>query len=74
MKSDRGQKSFTKKQFSIFNIQILTNHSLSFAWSADENYGRAVLNQYKSQDSLHRYSRVYEHLSNDIAKENWVSF
>uniref|UniRef100_A0A8C8AI83 Uncharacterized protein n=1 Tax=Otus sunia TaxID=257818 RepID=A0A8C8AI83_9STRI len=36
--------------------------------SADENYGRAVLSQYKSQDSLHRYSTVFEHLSNDIAK------
>lgn len=62
-------ESFAKKKISIFNI-----HCFSFALSADENYGRAVLNQYKSQDSLHRYGRVSEHLSNYIAKENLVSF
>lgn len=65
---------FCQETIFYFNIQILTNHCLSFAWSADENYGRAVLNQYKSQDSLHRYSRESAHFSNDIVKENWASF
>lgn len=63
----------TNKQkllFFFLLIQILTNHCLSFTWSADENYGRAVLNQYKSQDSLHRYGRLSKCLSNDIDKEN----
>lgn len=70
--SSSEHKSFAKKSFPIFRTQILTNPCFSFAWSADENYGRAVLNQYKSQDSLHRYRRISWTLLYCIVTENCV--
>ncbi|KAM6446497.1 sciellin [Liasis olivaceus] len=33
--------------------------------STNENYGRVVLNQYKSQDSLHRYSNILVNLEGE---------